>query len=190
MVPAVVYGKSIEPMAVALDGVTVKKIMVGAGTHVHHVMLENPPFEGDVMVQDATYDTITGKPTHVDLHRVLMTEKVRTDVPIAISGEAAVEKRGLILQRQMREITVECLPGSIPGHVTVDVSNLEHGDAVAAGELKLPEGVRLVTAPAEVLVVAVAPRAAEEEKPEEAPAEGAAPATEAKAEKPEANPKG
>lgn len=191
MVPGIIYGKSIEPVAVALDAQVTKKIMAGAGTHVHHVVLEEPPFEGDVMVQDATYDTLTGKPTHVDLHKVSMTEKVRTGVPISVVGESGLDKRGLILQRQMREITVECLPAAIPHVIRVNVANLEHGDAVTAGELQLPEGVRLLTPPAEVLVVAVTPRAVEEEKAEAKPAaEGAAPAAEAKAEKPEASPKG
>ena len=189
LIPGIVYGKSIEPVAVALDAQAVKGILSGSGTHVHHVVLEEPHFEGDVMLRDATYDPITGRTTHVDLHRVSMTEKVRLEVPLSILGEASLEKRGLILQRQMRKISVECLPGAIPDNVPVKVANLEHGGAVTAGELKLPEGVRLLTPPAEVLVVAVTPRAVEEEKEEEKPAAEGEAAAEPKAEKPEAPPK-
>ena len=188
LVPGVIYGKTIDPVAVALDAQATKAILTGQGVRVHHVVMEEPPFEGDVMVQEAVYDSLDGKPIHVDLHKVSMTEKVRTGVPIAITGEASLAKRGLVLQRQMRAIAVECLPGVIPNRVTISVANLEHGGAIAAGEVQLPEGVRLVTPPAEVLVVAVTPRAVEEEKPEEKPAvEGET--AEPKVEKPETPPK-
>ena len=174
LVPGVIYGKATPSMAVALDAQAVKKIMTGAGSHVHHVVVETPHFEGDVMVQDAVYDPINGRPVHVDLHSVSMTEKVRTEVPIVVSGESGLAKRGLILQRQMRDIMVECLPGDIPDSVSVSVGDLEHSGTVTAGGLHLPQGVRLLTAPTEVLVVAVLPRAVEEEKEEEKPAaEGA-----------------
>ncbi len=187
LVPGVIYGKTVDPVAVSLDAQAVKKIMSGTGGHIHHVVVEDPRFEGDVMVQDAVYDPTNRRPLHVDLHRILLTEKVRTEVPVAVTGEAALEKRGLILQRQLREIMVECLPTDIPNNVVVNVAELEHGDSITAGELTLPAVVRLVTAPAEILVVAVVPKAVEEkaeEKPEEevaVPEAGAEP----KAEKPE-----
>lgn len=187
LVPGIIYGKSVSPIAVALDAKAVKKIMSRAGGHIHHVVVENPPFEGDVMVQDATYDPINRKPLHVDLHKISLTEKVRTEVPVAVTGESALEKGGLILQRQLRKVMVECLPTDIPDSVVVNVAELDHGETITAGELTLPTGVRLVTAPAEVLVVAVVPKAVEEkveEKPEEVVAAPEA-AAEPKAEKPE-----
>lgn len=188
-VPAIIYGKTVSPVAVVLDVQAARKIMTGIGTRIHHVKVEGSDFEGDVMVQDAVYDPVTGKPLHLDLHRILLTEKVRTEVPIVISGEAGLEKKGLLLQRQLRQIAIECLPTEIPNNITIDVAVLEHGDAIAAGQVALPAGVRLVTPAAEVLVVAVAPKAVEEEKPaEETAAEAAAApaAVEGEAKKPEA----
>lgn len=186
LVPAVIYGRAIAPVAVALDGPAVKTISSGIGVSIHHVKIEGSDFEGDVMVQDASYDPISGRPLHVDLHRISMTEKVRTEIPVSITGEVELEKTGLLLQRQLRHIAVECLPADIPSHVVIDVSHLDHGDAVTAGEVALPDAVRLVTPAAEVIVVAVAPKAAEEEKAvkEEAPAEGAVPAADTKPEAP------
>jgi large subunit ribosomal protein L25 len=191
LVPAIIYGKNTTPVAVALDAPAVKKVMTGVGIRIHHVKIEGSDFEGDVMVQDAVYDSINRNPLHFDLHKISLTEKVRTEIPVIVTGEATLEKTGLILQRQLRHISIECLPTDIPNNVSVDVANLGHGDAIAAGQVALPGNVRLVTPAAEVLVVAVAPKAAEEKPAEEAaPAEGAvaAPAAEAKPEKSE-NPK-
>jgi large subunit ribosomal protein L25 len=176
LVPGIIYGKTIEPMAIALDAKAFRRLTGGSGSHVHRVSIEASGFEGDVMVQEVTYEPLTGKPLHIDLHRISMTEKVKAEVPVLVSGEEALEKRGLILQRQLRQITVESLPGDIPASVTVDVSNLQHGESVTAGEIALPDGVRLVTDVAEVVVVAVSPRVVEETTEEEASPEEAAPA--------------
>lgn len=189
LVPGIIYGKSIEPLAVALDALAVKKLIRGTGSHVHHVAVEGATFEGDVMIQEVVYDPLSGKAIHIDLHRISMTEKVKAEVAVVVAGEEFMDKRGLVLQRQLREITVECLPADIPNRVSIDVSNLQHGESVTAGEIALPEKVRLVTAASEVVVVAVSPKLAEEkaeEEPEAAAAEAEAGTDKpAKAEKPE-----
>ncbi|MGI6663365.1 MAG: 50S ribosomal protein L25 [Bacillota bacterium] len=173
LVPGIIYGKSIEPIAIAVDAKTFRQLAGYGRTQVHHVSVEGSGFEGNVMVQDVAYEPLTGRPVHIDLHRISMTDKVKADVPVIVQGEEALEKRGLILQRQLREITVECLPADIPSEVTVDVSALQHGESVTAGEVALPEEVRLVTDAAEVIVVIVSPRVgAAETEEEDSPAEG------------------
>jgi len=162
LTPAVIYGKSMTPMAVALDAPSVRRIMAGLGVQIHHVKVEGTDFEGDVMVQDVDYDSVSGKPLHIDLHKISLTEKVKTEIHVGITGEEALEKAGLLLQRQLRDIVIECLPTEIPSHVSIDVSHLSHGDAITAGQVELPAGVRLVTPASEVLVVAVATKQAEE----------------------------
>lgn len=169
LVPGIIYGRTVEPLAVAIDALAFRRLTSGKGSHVHHVTVEAPHFDGDVMVQEVVYDPLSGKALHIDLHRVSMTEKVKAEVPVVISGEAAMDKSGLILQRQLREIAVESLPGDIPNSVTIDVAELKHGESITAGEIALPANVKLVTAAAEIVVVAVSPKAAEEteeEKPE------------------------
>jgi len=93
-----------------------------------------------------------------------------------------VSEAGGIVQHQLREVEVECLPTDVPGHITVDVSHLRVGDHISAGGLALPERVTLVTDADEVVVTVVAPRMAEVEEAakedEEAAPEGAAPAAE------------
>ncbi len=169
-VPAVVYGKTIEPLVVKLDSKAVRQLMSRSRAHIHRIAAEDPPFEGNAMVQDVAYDATTGRILHIDLHRISLTEKVRSEIALDVTGEAELEKLGLILQRQTRQITVECLPADIPGPFTVDVSHFSPGDTVTAGDLELSDDVRLVTNPAEVLLVVLAPRAAEEPE-EEAEAE-------------------
>lgn len=184
LVPAVIYGRSTSPIAVAVDVPGARKMMTGIGTQIHHVTIEGTDFEGDIMVQEAVFEPVSRRPIHFDLHKISLTEKVRTDVPVVVTGEAILEKTGLILQRQLRQISVECLPTDIPQSFSIDVSGLGHGDAVSAGQIPLPEGVRLVTLPTEVVVVAVAPRQVEEPTEAGEAAEGEAAEGAETAEKP------
>ena len=149
-------------MAISLDHKAVKDLLRYSRGHVHHLVVEDPHFEGDVMVQDINFEPVTGKVRHVDLHRISLTEKVKSEVAVEVIGEEAIEKRGLLLQRQSRQVTVECLPNDIPAVFEVQVAELSHGDSITAGDLVMPEGVRLVTSPAEVLVVVLAPKSADE----------------------------
>ncbi len=174
LVPAVVYGKAIEPQVVCLDATAVKQIMTRSRGHVHRVVASDPSFEGNVMVQDVSYDPLTGAIRHVDLHRISLTDKVKTEVVLDVVGESGLEKRGLLLQRQSREVSVECLPADIPASIPVDVSDLGAGDTVTAADLKISENVRLVTNLAEVLLVVIAPKVSEEVEEEEGAVEGEA----------------
>jgi large subunit ribosomal protein L25 len=168
LVPGIVYGKSIEPVAVALDASAMRSLTRGTGSHVHRVAVEGSSFEGNVMVQEVVYDPLTEKAVHIDLHRISLTEKVKAEVPVVVIGEDVMEKRNLILQRQLREITVESLPTDIPTNVTVDVSELNHGESITAGQITLPDTVKLITEEAEIIVVVVSPKVTAE-KAEETP---------------------
>jgi large subunit ribosomal protein L25 len=164
--PAVVYGKGIEPLAVFLDARESRKILSKPRGYIHRFEVEDSDLKGNVMVQDVEYDAIKGYPVHMDLHRISMTDEVKVEVSIVLNGEEALSKRGLLLQRQLREVSVECLPTDIPESIEVDVSNFNVGDTITAGDLKIPENVKLLTLPAEVVTVVLSPRAADVEKTE------------------------
>lgn len=163
-VPAVLYGKEVDSVPIAINFKEMKKIMSKSLGHIHKIMVEDLGLEGNVMVQAIDRNPITGEVIHVDLHRISLTDKVKVEVPVVIVGEDELTKEGLVLQRQLRDISVECLPGDIPTEFEVDVSHLNLGDTVLAGELQVPEGVKIMTPPDEVVVVVVAPRTVVEEE--------------------------
>lgn len=168
MIPGIIYGKGIEPVPVAVDQAAFRKFSSAGRSHIHHVLVEDKGLEADVIVKDIAYDPVTRKPIHIDLHRISMTEEVWVDVPIAILGEEELEKRGLVVQRQLREVTVECLPKDVPEFVTVDVSHLGDGDSVTVAQIVVPPGVRIATPPSEVVAVVVSSDLVESEETGEA----------------------
>ncbi|HEY7370387.1 MAG TPA: 50S ribosomal protein L25, partial [Thermoanaerobaculia bacterium] len=90
-----------------------------------------------------------------------------------IQGVArGVKTDGGILDFVTREVEVECLPGNIPEHLPIDVSDLGIGDGLRIADLAVPEGVAIVDDPEKVLVHVVHPIREEEVAP--AAAEAAA----------------
>jgi large subunit ribosomal protein L25 len=78
------------------------------------------------------------------------------------------------LEQHLREVSVECLPGAIPSHIQVDVSQLDLGHAIHVRELTVGEGIRVLEDPARPVVGVLVQRVAVEEAAaavEEKPAE-------------------
>lgn len=119
------------------------------------------PYKGDVL--------------HVDFYRVSMTQTLRMDVPIRLTGEApAVKSAGGTPFQTQATLSVECLPGDIPEAIEVDISGLEEIDAsIFVRDLTAPSGVTVLTDGDEMIVRIMAPTV-EPEVEEEAAAEGEA----------------
>src|SRR5580692_7572813 len=129
-IPAVVYGAGQDSVAVSVDPRIITKILHSDSGH-------NTIFDLDVtgaatvkaMIVDWQHEPIKGALLHIDLKRIAMDKAMRVSVPIQLIGvPAGVKTQGGILEHVLREVEIECLPGDIPSHLDVDVSNLElHG---------------------------------------------------------------
>lgn len=165
--PGIVYGKGMESVAVAVDRKELQKAVAGEGGHNNIITLQGALDGTMVIVADMERHAIKGYPTHVDLHKISLTEKVRVKVPVKIVGNAAGVKAGGLLDVVMHELMAECLPTEIPEHIDVDVTELTIGHAVHVSEIALTQGIKLLDDP-KAPVVSVLGKAKEE-----APAEGA-----------------
>jgi large subunit ribosomal protein L25 len=122
------------------------------------------------LMKDYQIDPADGELLHADFFEVSLTEEVKVTVHVALVGEpVGVRRDGGILQYLLREIEVECLPDKIPGHIEADISNLEIGQSIRVGDLRLGEGINVLNDLDEVIINIVAP-AVEEVAPVEAAA--------------------
>ena len=134
------------------------------------------PGEYQVLIKEVQVHPVTDQWLHVDFYVVPPDRPVRARVPVLLHGVEGLQARGRVAAVHEREVEVQCLPSLIPPYVELDVSHLEAGDHITAGELKLPEGVELLSDPDEVLVSVVVPRGAAGEATEAAAPAAAAPA--------------
>lgn len=156
-VPAVLYGSSVEPVQLAVAASAVQRLLQSGGT----TGLLELRYDGKsqvALVKEIQTDPARGTPLHVDFHAVALDQEVQVAVPLGVLSEEMRTRDGGIISLNLRELSVYCLPTQIPESITIDVSGLGIGDSITAGQLPLPEGVRLAGAEDEVVVSVIAPQ--------------------------------
>ena len=148
LVPGVLYGAGKEPHAISVDPKVIGRILNSDSGHntIFDVNLDGQ--NAKAMIVDWQVDPIKGHLLHVDLKRIAMDKTLRVTVPIEVVGEApGVKTEGGILDVVLREVEVECLPSDIPGHITVDVSNLTFGMNIRVADLPHDDKVKFLNDP-------------------------------------------
>jgi large subunit ribosomal protein L25 len=188
LVPGVVYGRGLQSQAVAVESTA-----LAAALHTHagmNVLIDLSVANGGSAVEPTTVivkatqrDIFRHHLIHVDFHAISLTDTIEMHVPVVLIGTAKGVYEGGVVEQHLRDVLVECLPTQVPDQIEVDVTELLVGRALHASDLAVPEGVKLVTPPEQVVVAVVAPRVIEEAPvaaaapvegaPAAAPAEGA-----------------
>ena len=175
--PAVVYGHKRDPEAIALEaGDAIDHI--SAGEKVFNLRIEGRTDEF-VLLRDIQFDYLGSNIIHADFARVDLNERVRTRVPIHLTGDAiGLKSVGAVLLHPSNELEIECTVDRLPDHLTVNIAELEVGHSVTASQVPLPDpSIRLLTDPHAVVARIVVQL--------EAPAEAEAAAVDAAAAEPE-----
>jgi large subunit ribosomal protein L25 len=185
-IPAVLYGPKTQPVPLELD----KKdfsARVAALEGSHLVRLKSAAAdlaEKVALVKAMQFHPISGDVIHADFYEVDLAARIQVRVPLRFTGKAVGVTRGGILQPNVREVEVECLPLDIPSSFNVDVSALDIGDSIHVEEIQTPEGVNLIFDSNFAVVTVVTPTV-EEAPTAAAAAEGEAAAPSAAEPKPE-----
>ncbi len=182
-VPAVLYGGDEPSMHLAIQ----KKDIFGI---LRSESGENTIFKAsfdsesrDTMIKELQTDPVTDEILHIDLILIAMDKAVRVSVPVVVTGESVgVKTEGGFVDLITREVEVECLPGDIPEHIEVDISDLHLHQSIKIEEMTFPEGVESLSDPQTLVVLIEAPTKeeevvveAEEEEEVEVMAEGEQP---------------
>lgn len=176
IIPANVYGKNIKSESVQVKADELEKVYKETG-ETGLVDLELAGKLIPVLIHNVQKN-FRGKVLHTDFFQVNLKEKVKAMVPLEIIGEptAVTEKLG-ILMNIIDEIEVEALPESLPENIAVSIEHLANvNDQVLVSDLKVPEGVEILTDGSQVIskiAELITKEAAEEVKAEEEAAEAA-----------------
>ena len=167
--PAVLYGKGEEPQPISVrysDFYPVIRTAAGENV-ILDLEIDGPKkMSCKAIIRDIQYHPVKREILHADFQHISLTKEITVSVPIEIVGEAVgVKTSGGILEIVLREIEVECLPVYIPDAIRVDVSQLEVGNSVKAGDLKV-ENASMTTDAGSTVLTIVAPTVIEEVKPE------------------------
>lgn len=154
LIPGIVYGKGIEPVAITVEPKALSAAIAGEGGRNNLITLAgDAALTGTmVLVSDLLRDPIKGNFRHVDLHKVNLEDKVHVDVKVTLVGIAPGVKEGGHLDFPMHKIAIECLPAQIPSHIDVDITSLTIGRAIHVSELQFPAGVKVMDDPKAAVV--------------------------------------
>src|SRR5688572_27605653 len=159
-VPGILYGHGEESIPLSVDARELQRL-------VHSVSIENTivdlslkgtrqPYK--VLIREIQRHPTREEYIHIDFFHIAMDEKISVEVPIVLKGEpTGVRNKGGILDHQLRELEVYCLPAEIPERIEVDVSELDIGDAIHVRDLAVPEGVEIEADPDRAVAAVLAP---------------------------------
>ncbi len=166
-VPAVVYGLDGASASVSVDSKELSHVIhSGGGEHIIvNLTVEETPTQMTLM-QAAQHDPLSGRVEHVDFLRITADKAIHTRVEVRTVGTSEGVKLGGILELQIRELEVECLPHLIPEGFEVDVTAMEVGDTLHVSDIAIPEGIQILTPSDYPVVIVQAPSKVEEETEE------------------------
>jgi large subunit ribosomal protein L25 len=154
-VPGVMYGHGFDPIPLQFEERDLRQVLshVG-GSQLISIKVKGQKKSETTLLRDLQRDSISGALLHVDFYRVMMTERLTTEVPLVIVGESpVVESREGILLQGLSAIEVECLPGDLVDAIEVDLSDLTEVDqALHVRDLAIPAGIELLTDLDEMIV--------------------------------------
>ena len=167
-VPAVIYGKDMVTVSIAIDPKEIVQALSGP-LRTNTVLTlglqgdtNGMPNEIHAIVRSHQYHPVSRNLLHVDFVRVDEKKPITVEVPVETIGRSAGELSGGTLTMIYRSIPLKCLPSAIPTHLEIEVSHLEIGSMVTIGELDLPDDVICTIPLSSPLITVIAPKVEEE----------------------------
>ena len=156
-VPAVVYGRGMEPVSIEIDR---REFLTALHTDAGMNVLLELKVGGKKMLtlaRELQRDPVKGTLLHADFVQVDITQTVDVEVPVHVTGEAAGVKEGGVLEQPLFTLHVRCLPTEVPEGIDVDVSHLNIGDSLRVGDIPSSDKWEVTNDPDEPVVTIAAP---------------------------------
>ncbi len=163
-VPAVIYGHARAPMSLSLDARELGKLLGRIAAEATVIELSIDGAQARTLIREVQRHPFKKQILHVDFQELVAGEKVIVRIPLTLVGTSeGVRMSGGIMDQPLRELEIRCDPVIIPSHIDIDISALGLGDSIHVRELKLADGIEIMTELDATICVCAAPRAAIEE---------------------------
>jgi large subunit ribosomal protein L25 len=173
-VPGVVYGHARKAQSLALDNRELERLLerIAAASTVIELSIDGTMSR--TLIREIQRDAVRRTILHVDFQELVAGETVRVRVRLAFEGTpVGVRSDGGIFEEVLHELEIQADPVNIPDRIVVDITELAIGHSLHVSDVKLPQGVELVTDASVTICICSAPRAEEVATPAAATEAGA-----------------
>ena len=169
-VPAVLYGRELEPIHLSLDARESEQLFYSISVDNTIVELkvegEKKPYE--TLIREIQAHPLRQTLTHVDFLRIQAGVTVDVNVPIHLIGiPEGVKNSGGVLEQVIHDLAVRCIPSKIPQSIDIDVTHLEINKSIHIYDIEFGEGVEVTIEQKRTICSVAIPKVIEEPEEEE-----------------------
>ena len=166
LLPATIYGKGFEPLAVQIDERTFNTTYRQVGRTALIELNIPGTKKQSVFIHAIQRHPVSRAIIHADFRVVDLQKLVSVEVPIVLVGESPLVKRGdALVNHVATTVEVEALPMNIPQTIEVDISGLNSfEDVIRVSDLASSDRYEVVTDSDELVASLTPLRAAKAEK--------------------------
>jgi large subunit ribosomal protein L25 len=143
-IPAIIYGGDRDPQPLTLVRKDLEKALENEAFYSHVLTIDVAGDRQKAILKDLQRHPAKDRVMHADFMRVSDKVAIKVHVPIHFVNEETchgVKMQGGMIQHQLTDIEVQCLPGDIPEYIEVDMKDVHTGDIVHLSDIALPQGV-------------------------------------------------
>ncbi|MQY79778.1 MAG: 50S ribosomal protein L25 [Bacteroidetes bacterium] len=170
--PAILYGHKEKSRKVYVEKNDFRKVLNVLHKETVTVNLKVKDKDYLCVIKAIQHNPITDELLHIDFQHINKKEKIKATIPIHVFGEAPGVKEGGILDQNLHEVVVKCLPAHIPPRIDIDVSNLGLGHTIHLQDIDLPNVNFEISQETSIVSILIPRAVAAEVKPELTEEEG------------------
>ena len=148
LVPAIVYGGDRPPRQISIAHNEFIHELENDAIYTQVIELRVGDKKQDVILRDLQRHPYKNKIMHADFFRIDENKPINITVPVHVENAetcAGVKMDGGMLTQLVTEIEIIALPKNLPEYLEIDVENLHLGETLHLTDIKLPEGVQILS---------------------------------------------
>ena len=146
--PAILYGHGAENVSLTVDS----NALTAAVQHGSPLIELAGDLKESALISDIQWDPMGTRILHIDFTRVKADERIEVSISVELRGVAPGTNAGGVVSQLIHDTVVECAAVAIPEKLEININHLELGDSVTAGQIELPDGVKLACGPDMIFV--------------------------------------
>ncbi len=162
-IPGVYYRKGSDPISISSDTRSIRPIVYTKDVRIVKLNIEGTGESYDCVLKDVTFDPVTDRITHFDLHGFSDDTLMNFEVPVRLVGTAVGARDGGVIQHIVHKVDVRCLPKDLPSHIDIDITNMKINQSIHLGDLSY-DRVTFIGNP-DLGIVSLVPPRVEEARP-------------------------